>query len=194
MNFPSDMARARCAHLSVAELRLARTRLGVNQAQIDGPPHGMIVGEMPNGPSPGATPIPLFPFPASSSAGRLLSYSGLDPGMFLGRLLRRNLFPTHREWSAPAARERARELRDELARLDGAFNVLLLGARVGVAFKVEGFFRRETFALGDHDVVVSCIPHPSGQNLLYNSADVQRAAGAAVLWACGYSVNQGATS
>ena len=183
---PADeVARARCAHLSAAELRLARERLGVLQRDVDGPPVGVLVGE---GPGPGSSrDHALFPHPASSSGGRLMRYGGLPPGVFLGRLLRRNL--CREAFSVAEAEASALALLRELDETDDDFRLLLLGADVGRAFGVGRFYDHARTRDPDraeprwHDCV--CIPHPSGQNRLYNDPAHRRAAGAAVAWAAG---------
>jgi hypothetical protein len=185
LTIPSEVIRARCAHLSADELRLARVKLGVHQRDVEGPPVGVVVGEAP-GPRSSIRHA-LFPYPASSSAGRLMGFARMPPGVFLGRLLRRNL--CREEFSATEAERAALLLLRELDDMDGEFRILLLGVGVGRAFGLGAFYdyarTRNPHAdvLRWHDVV--CIPHPSGLNHLYNEPAHRRAAAAALTWAAG---------
>lgn len=180
-----EMEAARTAHLSDAEIAYARRCFGVDRAAISGPPDGLLVGECP-GPNTSGR-LPLFPYPAGSSGGRLLKWSGLAPGEFLGRLARRNLYDLHvppQLWDENDARVHAGEISAWLAEQGGGYRILLLGCRVGSAFELEpwGACTRRIGAFG---VEIRCIPHPSGHNVGYNDPRARLAAQGAVLWAAG---------
>jgi hypothetical protein len=187
MTLTEEMLAARVAHLAPVDVRLARRWLGVSREDIAGPPVGMLVGEAP-GPNTSGR-LPLFPWPASSAAGRLLKLSGLKPGDFLGRFFRRNLFDIYTDtWHAPMARERAEQILEEIAAV-GSLRVLLLGTRVAAAFGLDSLWSRRTVErlvpLSNEQVLIelASIPHPSGRNQVYNDAKARAAAQTAVLWA-----------
>lgn len=148
-------------HLSVAELRLAQVNLDVGAYKT--PVTGIVVGENPG---PNTHPdLPLFPWPDTSSAGRLMAMSELTPGEYLGGLYRRNLVDAH-EWSKPAARSRAREMITALFDLGRDFRVVLCGSKVARCFGVEPDFWMPLRLETRQTAVV--IPHPSGLNRIYN--------------------------
>jgi hypothetical protein len=158
--------------------RLAARVLGVTP-RVDFRPFGVLVGEAP-GPRTSSR-LPLFPYPVNSAGGRLLRYSGMEVRDYLARLHRMNLFSELGRWSAPAARERALTCASRIGAL-GIKRAVLLGAKVAAAFASDfGLWDRATW--GPLEVVV--IPHPSGQNLIYNDSHEQRRAGVAVRWAAG---------
>lgn len=189
MTLKTEMIAARCAHLSSIDIRLAWTRLGVRSSDIEGPPVGVLVGEMP--PESMGRCLPLFPDPPGSAGGRLLKISGMPPAVYLGRFFRYNLFDEHCKWTIEAARERAARLRAWMLTVDGDLRVLVFGQRVGQAFGLDGFFIRRAEVHGEgensrtHELV--CIPHPSGLNTMYNDPEVRRATQAAMMWAAGLS-------
>lgn len=179
-----EVTRGRCAHLSSTDLRLARLWLKMLPQQVDGPPVGLVVGEAP-GPNTSGR-LPMFPYPASSAAGRLLKMSGLTPGQYLGRLHRRNLFEEYpgERWDAAMANLRAHEVQAWCAGEGGVRRVLLLGKRVAAAFGMDIWGEVES---GTAPVVhYRSIAHPSGMNPIYNAPTARLAAQAAVIWAAGY--------
>lgn len=182
-----EVVRARCAHLSAVELRIALYRLGVHPVDVTGPPNGLIVGEAP-GPATHAR-LPMFPTPAGSAAGRLLALSGLTAGQYLGAFFRRNLFYSYTEvekgWSVTAARAKAADVRRWISET-GNLRVLLLGERVAAAFDVPVWTRTVEQIPGDVTVEFAAIPHPSGLNRAYNDPKSRAGAQAAVLWAGGF--------
>lgn len=185
MSVADEITRARCAHLTATELRLARLWLGVEMTDVAGPPEGLIVGEAPGPHTSGR--LPMFPWPASSAAGRLLKMSGMRPGEYLGRFFRRNLwddFAASEAGGVAEDRERAREIKDWIA-ATGSVRVLLLGSRVGKAFDIEPW-GAASGAFGSVLVTLRCIPHPSGRSLAYNDPRARQGAQAAVLWAAGF--------
>lgn len=185
----SEIARARSAHLTPVEIRIMQSRLGLSISDVEGPPVALMVGEAP--PAAMGSCLPLFPHPSTSSAGRLLKLSGLTPGVYLGRFYRRNLFDVYQPWSVVAAREKADAIR-AWARTLGNLRVVLMGQKVTEAFGLAGFFSRvEEFHPDDEGGFTQhwvSIPHPSGNNRLYNRDDVRRAAAATMMWAAGLGV------
>ena len=166
------------SHLSQVELRLARVHLGLERADdYDGPRRALLVGENP-GPHTHAD-TPLFPWPESSSAGRLMAMSELTPGQYLGCLYRRNLADV--EWSKREARARARRIVTALFDSPKDLRVVLCGAKVGRAFQLSVEFWEVTRLVSGQMAVV--IPHPSGKNLLYNDQWNRERTGRWMRWA-----------
>ena len=155
---------------------------------------GLLIGEAP-GPNTKAK-MPLFPNPVGSAAGRLLSYSGISPKEWMGKLVRTNQCGDD-QWSSRAACAGRVALTSYI--LDPKnfhegkpLRVLLLGARVARAWACHGPFGSVTWVFPDDGrlenserVEVAWIPHPSGRNLLYNDRKNQLKAGRAVQWAIG---------
>lgn len=163
------------AHLSLLELRLAR-RLGVEPEDVYGPPIAAIIGEAPG---PNTSPkLPVFPLPRSSAGGRLLSYSRMAAGRYLGVFWRRNVYTHLQPWSVPEARERASFIVDDLNK-NGIRRVVLLGGKVGAAFGLPEIWSHG-FA---SQLELAVIPHPSGRCRIYNDDSAQRRAGAILRWA-----------
>lgn len=148
-------------HLSVVELRLAEVHLGVTT--YPAPVRALIIGENPGKRT--HPHLPLFPWPATSSAGRLLEMSGLTAPQYLGHLYRRNLCDTQDEFDHDDAQERAREILTALFDMPKDLRVVLCGQKVARAFEVHGFWVRTRLETRHH---VVAIPHPSGMNRIYN--------------------------
>jgi hypothetical protein len=166
-------------HLGVAELRLAEIHLGVTRYADR--VTGLIVGENPG---PNTHPdLPLFPWPPTSSAGRLLAMSRLEPGVLLGSLYRRNLVDD-RYWDREDAALRARSIVTALFDQPRDLRVLLCGKRVARAF---GFKDLPTWY--PHKMVsrqvCAVIPHPSGMNRVYNDSEARERTGGWIRWAVG---------
>lgn len=123
---------------------------------VRSPARATLVGEMP-GPRSLAD-APLFPLPGSSGA-RLARLAGMTHVEYLASFERVNLFREPREWSTPAARERAREVASTRRKL------VLLGARVAAAFGVE---TRGWQPDATGSAVCAAVPHPSGRNRVLN--------------------------
>lgn len=167
-------------HLSVVELRLAEVHLGLKQA-IDYHPivGGLLVGENPGMKT--HPDLPLFPWPASSSAGRLLEMSRMTPGQYLGSLYRRNLCDTRGDFHRDDAAERAREILTALFDLPKTLRVVLCGYKVARAFSLpEQFWTRFRLESRHHCVV---IPHPSGLNRVYNTWSARESTREWLRWA-----------
>jgi hypothetical protein len=170
--------RAHPTHLSIVELRYAEVHLGIEQYTT--PVGGLIVGENPGPNSSWATP--LFPFPASSSAGRLLDMSALDAEQYLGGLYRRNLCDA--KWNNELARIRARAIITALFDSPRSLRVVLCGVKVAEAFEVRfraGDYWRPIQLDSRQTAVV--IPHPSGVNRIYNDREARLMTGAWMRWA-----------
>lgn len=182
-----EVIRARIAHLSPAEIRLARTWLGVERHEIAGPPEGVIVGEAPGKHT--SPRLPMFPWPASSAGGRLLKMAGITAGEYIGRLRRRNLWETYEqaeEAGAPEDRARGELALDSIFAFDANERIVVLGDRVARAFGLDGIWKSRTVTRGDTTVEIKSIAHPSGRSLVYNDAKARACAQAAVLWAAGF--------
>jgi hypothetical protein len=168
-------------HLSVVELRLAETRLHT-PCRAESYPHevrGLLVGECPG---PNTHPeLPLFPWPATSSAGRLVQMAEMTPAQYLGGLYRRNLCDEH-EFDRNDAAQRARELLTCLFDLPRSFRVVLCGWKVARAFDVSvtEFWKSSRLESRQRFVV---IPHPSGRNLVYNDSEARDRTRAWLRWA-----------
>lgn len=157
-------------------------------------PRGLLIGEAP-GPNTNAK-LPLFPSPAGSAAGRLLSYANIHAMEWMGKLVRVNQCGDE-QWSSRAAcagRVAATSFfLDPKNFHDGKpLRVLLLGADVARAWSCYGPFGKVTWIFSDKGdmtdavrVEVAWIPHPSGRNLIYNERKNQLRAGRAVRWAIG---------
>lgn len=166
-------------HLSQVELRLAREHLGLESAEdyLDRR-GGLLVGENPG---PNTHPdTPLFPWPHTSSAGRLLAMSELTAGQYLGGFYRRNLVD-ELAWSKREARTRARRIVTALFDSPKDLRVVLCGAKVGRAFQLSVEFWEPVKLVSGQMVVV--IPHPSGKNLLYNDQWNRERTGRWMRWA-----------
>lgn len=167
------------AHLGIAELRIARFRLGLEKpSDYMSPPTALVVGENPG---PNTSPdMPLFPWPPASSAGRLLAMSELEPGQYLGGLYRRNLVDEI-AWVGARAELRARAITTALFDRPSELRVILCGVRV-----CEAFGGRREFWIPhrlDSRQTAVAIPHPSGLNRLYNDPEARARTRAAVRWA-----------
>jgi len=166
-------------HLSIVELRLASLHLDCRTPAAYAPRvMGLIVGE-----NPGARThpyLPLFPWPPSSSAGRLVSMSGVTPGQYLGGLYRRNLVDST-SWNASAAERRARCILTALFDADPSLRVVLCGSKVARAFHLPP--DPWTPSVLDSRQTCVVIPHPSGLNRMYNSQDARSATRSWIRWA-----------
>jgi hypothetical protein len=164
------------AHLSSVERRIIAARI-VPLDQLSNPAVGAIIGEAPGG-TDGRHRLPMFPLPPTSAGGRLMAMSELPPGVYLGRLARRNLFDRlPLRWSAKEARTRADALLEWIVGV-GARRVVLCGTRVAAAFGV-----RMSGALDIGGLPFRAIPHPSGRNRLYNDVGARALARDAIRWA-----------
>lgn len=164
-------------HLSVVEIRMARVNLGVEE--FESPPRALIVGENPGERT--HPDLPLFPWPESSSAGRLMKMSELTPAEYLGHLYRRNLCDTRGQYRRIDANYRARELLTALFDMPREFKVILCGSKVATAFNVDvGFWQPVRLTSRQLAVV---IPHPSGLNRVYNTSSARRMTREWMRWA-----------
>lgn len=163
-------------HMSELEKRCASLWFKINPKEIQGPPIGMLVGEMP-GLSTRAT-LPLFPYPANSSGGRLLKMSKISPTKFLGRVARKNIFLEHRTWDHDDAVESALRIISEIREGGNIKRVVACGQRVAQAFGFSNFFKLEQL----EDIYFTAIPHPSGLNRLYNDVNARVGAQGALQW------------
>ena len=156
-------------HLSIAELRLAAMYLDCGDAGSYAPvARALVVGENP-GPKT-RHDMPLFPWPPSSSAGRLMGMSGLSGGQYLGGLYRRNLVDDRR-WDRLTAERRARCIVTALFEMPRDLVVVLRGRKVTDAFDLRAEFWIPV-KLASRQICVA-IPHPSGLNHAYNDADAR---------------------
>lgn len=164
-------------HLSVVELKLAQHHMECTEyAPVV---NGLIIGENP-GPNTHAD-LPLFPWPAKSSAGRLMAMGQLTPGEYLGGLYRRNLCDD-KKWRESKARIRAREILTALFDLPRTLRVVLCGVKVASAFDVRHVDFWWPIKLDSRQQAV-VIPHPSGMNRIYNDPQAQAQTRAWVRWA-----------
>lgn len=163
-------------HLSIVELRLARFRL--NCTEYSSTVRGLIVGQNPGKRT--HPDLPLFPDPPTSSAGRLLTMSGMTPGEYLGGLYRRNLCDD-RKWSSEAAAKRARYILGALFDMPRDLRVVLCGEKVSAAFGARSEWWRP-FRLDSRQLCV-VIPHPSGLNHVYNEEEPRLRTRAIIRWA-----------
>lgn len=162
---------SRPSHLSIVELRLAAIHLNCTRDSVYSQrPRGLIVGENPGRKTHPS--LPLFPWPTTSSAGRLVSMAEVTPGEYLSGLYRRNLCDTRGEFDLDDARERAREILTALFDLPKAFRVVLCGSKVARAFDVDRPFWVSGRLESRQRFVV--IPHPSGLNRVYNDRSARR--------------------
>lgn len=144
-------------------------------------PKGLLVGEQPR---PGGNPkLPLWPWPAGGSGGRLFPMSRMRLLDFFVDLARVNVskYPVAR-WSANQARSRGIWILDKMP--DGA-RVVARGARARDAFGVGEFFRKTEAVRNGVTVELVAIPHPSGRCREYNDPDNVRLAGSWIRWAAG---------
>lgn len=163
------------AHLTDLEKRYAAKWFRIDPDTINGPPTGLLIGEMP-GPAT-TNNLPLFPYPSNSAGGRLLKISKLEVGTYLGRLKRFNLFSTYLEgWQPIQAVENASKI---FAEQPEGFRVLCLGQRVAQACGLGGWFDKKTH----EGVEYVAIPHPSGKNQMYNNPATRAGARMAIQWA-----------
>lgn len=168
-------------HMSLLEKRCASLWFKLDPAIVTGPLTGLVVGECPGKNT--CSTLPMFPYPASSSGGRLLKISRLPVETFLGRIRRVNLIETHHEiWPTHTARVRALEIVEENAVKNT--RIVLLGAKVGDAFGASRYFDMGEIR-GSHYV---CIPHPSGLNRAYNDPVVRTGASIALQWCADWQV------
>lgn len=169
------------AHLTAIERRCASHFLKVRPDEVQGPLTGLLVGECPGVNT--RSYLPLFPYPTNSAGGRLLKYSAMTPGQYLGRLRRTNFYEHHQlRW--PGLRStnvRALELHEEFAQ-GAQRRVVLLGSKVGRAFGFDAFWQMSE----KDEVEYVVIPHPSGLSRVYNDPKARVAARAAVQWAADY--------
>lgn len=191
-----EMVRARCAHLTPVEIRLARRFANVTPAMVDGPPEGVIVGESPMADTVGRRP--LLPWPSDSIGGRLVKCADISPGQYLGRFLRFNLFDAYvrgGDWDADAAVVAAAKLKQSLI-AQGSWRMLLIGERVATAFgvdrpwtRIEEWHAQDSSVTYETDIGVNgvsiglvAIPPPDE----VHDERTRFAAGAAVKWVAGY--------
>jgi hypothetical protein len=169
-------------HLSLLELDLAARHLEVPIGRYDlySPQvKGLLVGEGPGLNS--SAEIPLFPWPATSSGGKLFEMSGMTAGEYLGGLYRRNLCDTH-EYDKADAAAKARELITCLFDLPKSFRIVLCGWKVARAFDLtlDEFWKSVKLETRQRFVV---IPHPLGKNLVYNDREACERTRAWLRWA-----------
>lgn len=164
------------SHLSLAEIRLARTRLDC--ATFSTRVRGLLVGENPGKNT--HPDMPLFPWPEKSSAGRLMAMSHLTPGEYLGGLYRRNVC-YGREWSRQEARATAREIITVLFDMPRDLAVIVCGVKAAEAFGLSGDFW-DPIKLDSRQTAI-VIPHPSGLNRIYNDPQNMELTGAWMRWA-----------
>lgn len=164
-------------HLSVVEIKLARHHLNVEE--FESPPRALVVGENPGENT--HPDLPLFPWPETSSAGRLMKMSDLTPAQYLGHLYRRNLCDTRGEYRRIDAKHRARELLTALFDMPPQFRVILCGSKVATAFGVDVGFWQPVRLTSRQTAVV--IPHPSGMNRVYNTSSARRMTREWMRWA-----------
>lgn len=144
----------------------------------------LVIGEQPGRNT--RTDCPVFPYPATSSAGRLLKMLGVSGGEFLRSVDRVNAVPTldlAHGWDPVAAE-------DYLAMMynGGLFRerrVLVLGARVRATLGFDAGILKSTYApefrryrapRHMRPKLWYFIPHPSGLNRWYNDPDNVRSA------------------
>lgn len=123
----------------------------------------VLVGEMNPYQKPGADPthrFDLYPKPERASGGRLCyDILGMSAQAYLRAFVRRDLL-TGDKWSVPKAREAAATLwRDS-----GEAPLILLGAKVTVAFGLsyKPFVIATATGMNDVSKRVVILPHPSG--------------------------------
>lgn len=141
-------------------------------------------------PGPNTDPqLPLFPIPSTSAGGRLQKLTGLTRGQYLKTFDRVNLlyhfpgkYPGTNEDRWP--RERSRLAADTMRQLLPGRSVILVGRNVAHAFGHKADFmvwehhearRRDFTKRCDGLCRMAVIPHPSGRNRLYNSAENRQA-------------------
>lgn len=163
-------------NMSELEKRCASLWFKLKPESVTGPVSGLLIGECPGANT--SPKLPMFPWPASSSGGRLLKMSNVPVNEYLGRLERRNLIHTHHPvWPVHDARRIAREIVQEIA--GRGLRVVLLGKKVGEAFGAPQFWAMAQLG----DTHFTCIPHPSGLSRVYNDKNNRVMAGLAIQWA-----------
>lgn len=165
-------------HLSIAEIHIARHQLGCSEPASYAPVRGLIVGENPGKHT--HPDMPLFPWPPTSSAGRLVGMSGVTAGEYLGGFYRRNLVDA-RAWDAAAAARRARSIVTALFEMPRDFAVVLCGRKVREAFGLRSA-AWEPVRLESRQICVA-IPHPSGLNHVYNDQSARDLTRRWIRWA-----------
>ena len=123
----------------------------------------------------------MFPWPATSAAGRLMAMSRLSPSQYLGGLYRRNLVDDH-VWDESDAADRAREIVGALFDEPPTLRVVLCGWRVASAFEVRASNYWEPVVMDCRQTAV-VIPHPSGKNRVYNNPSARDQTGLWMRWA-----------
>ncbi len=187
---PAWKANPATSHLRSAEIRLASMYCGLTPSSVQGPIRGLIVGEAPSMRT--SAQLPMFPYPPSSSGGRLLAFSGMPVGDYLGRFRRRNLQSSLSTFSASndaraaidlkALLARDLELRRAIAADALPLRVVLLGARVASAFGIRLPFQH--VPIEEHEYAT--IPHPSARSPVYRDDRIKSAASIALRWAAGF--------
>lgn len=137
----------------------------------------LLVGQAPG---PNTDPdAPLFPFPLTSTGGRLRLLMGISRGEYVRHFDRINLFrnfPGKGKGGDKFPMEKAKLLADTLAPMLTGRTIILVGRNVADAFRLDlGFhtwashqLRRRTF--GDPGTCqLAVVPHPSGRNHWYNT-------------------------
>lgn len=191
---PLSWRRPECAHVHPEELTILARRRGLRPADVEGPIFGIVIGAMP-----GANPtvMPLHPGADSSAGARLMTWSGMPVGQWIGRLRRINLYDRAIEpWHHEGALERAAAIRKMLAAdLEarrastsdaGPLNVLLLGVRVSTAFGIK--LPMQSVELDGH--CYRSIPHPGIKSKIYDDDKHRMAAGIAARATAGFRVGK----
>jgi G:T/U-mismatch repair DNA glycosylase len=161
------------------EERLALKWFGLDAKTIDPNTHAWIVGEAPGKNT--RSYLPMFPYPRTSSGGRLLQLSGLTPAEYF-TIQRRNLIEEYPGiWPKFEAKKQAQNILEDMPR---GSRVVLLGRRVGEAFGFTQYFQHETHA----GSVYAILPHPSGLNRELNDERVKAAIRMAMHWVAGYTI------
>lgn len=166
-----DWSGENCQHLTVAEKTFSARWLKLSPADVDGPPRGLLVDE-----ALGDNSSPLLP-QKNSTGGRLLKLARITPGQYMGRLARScllnelNIFG----WNSEYAESRA----DELFKIiPSNSRVVLLGHRVGLAFRMSQFF-----TMSERDgVQLVVIPHPRLDGVMHDPL-ARSGIAAAIQWA-----------
>jgi len=122
------------SHLTEKEKKWSASYLHANPDLIQGPPTGVLMGEMPPTLDPDWR---LFPWPSNSIGGRILKAARIPVEVFLGKLQRINLFSAHCDWDDDQAVERASYFHNFQPE---GMRVVLCGKRVGLAFGFNKYF------------------------------------------------------
>lgn len=144
--------------LARVELDLTREQIAACKAAHIGP---VLVGEAPGHST--SVHLPLYPWPASSAGGRLMTISKMDTADYLRTFHRINLMRELPErWSNRRAAEAATDLllSDELRDRP----LVLMGTRVAEAFALK----KDLHFVAHRGRWIASVPHPSGRNLLLN--------------------------